>query len=117
AERATRVGFRVIGIPCSAPVDRPYHDWSYAPFWEAAEAIGLPLTMHIFTGGSANMGLPAHWDGIQTYALAHTVIGVTLSQLICGGVPERHPGLKFVCAEFETGWLAHFLKRLDHAAY
>jgi predicted TIM-barrel fold metal-dependent hydrolase len=116
-ERAARLGYRVIGIPCSAPIGRPYSDPSYAPFWQAAEAIGLPLTLHIFTGGDGGMGLPKHWDGIQSYALAHAVIGVSISQLICGGVAERHPGLRFVCAEWETGWLAHFLERLDHAAY
>src|SRR5262249_46665781 len=109
-------GFRVAAIPCVAPADRPYSDPSYEPFWQAAEAIGLTLTMHIFTS-DVNMGLPKHWDGIQTYALAHAVIGVTVSHLLCGGVAERHPRLKFVCAEWEAGWLAHFLKRLDHAAY
>jgi predicted TIM-barrel fold metal-dependent hydrolase len=37
--------------------------------------------------------------------------------LICGGVCERFPRLKFVISEFETGWAAHILQRLDHAAY
>ena len=27
------------------------------------------------------------------------------------------PELKFVCAEWNTGWLAHWLERLDHAFY
>ncbi len=30
---------------------------------------------------------------------------------------ERFPKLKFVIAEFEIGWLAHVLQRLDHATY
>jgi len=37
--------------------------------------------------------------------------------LICGGVCERFPRLKLVISEFETGWMAHILQRLDHAAY
>ena len=40
----------------------------------------------------------------------------TMIDLICGGVCERFPDLKFVISEFETGWVAHFLQRLDHAA-
>ena len=40
-----------------------------------------------------------------------------IGQLICGGVAARHPHLKFVCAEFETGWLGHVLQRLNHATY
>jgi uncharacterized protein len=38
-------------------------------------------------------------------------------QLICGGVAEHHPELRFVGAEFETGWVGHFVQRLDHATY
>jgi predicted TIM-barrel fold metal-dependent hydrolase len=49
--------------------------------------------------------------------MAHGGMVSTLAQLICGGVAARHPNLRFVCCEFETGWLAHVLQRLDHAAY
>ena len=34
-----------------------------------------------------------------------------------GGVVERFPRLRFVLSEFEIGWVAHFLQRLDHATY
>ena len=37
--------------------------------------------------------------------------------LICGGVCERFPGLRLVFSEFETGWVAHVLQRMDHAIY
>jgi predicted TIM-barrel fold metal-dependent hydrolase len=37
--------------------------------------------------------------------------------LICGGVCERFPGLRFVISEFETGWAGQCLQRLDHATY
>ena len=30
---------------------------------------------------------------------------------------SRFPSLRFVLAEFETGWVAHFLQRFDHATY
>ena len=49
--------------------------------------------------------------------MAHGGIVATIGQLICGGVAARHPKLKFVCAEFETGWLGHVLQRLNHATY
>jgi predicted TIM-barrel fold metal-dependent hydrolase len=32
-------------------------------------------------------------------------------------VAHRFPGLKFVCTEWNTGWLAHWLERLDHSFY
>jgi predicted TIM-barrel fold metal-dependent hydrolase len=45
------------------------------------------------------------------------VIQITVTDLICQGVAHRFPDLKFVCAEWNTGWLAHWLERLDHAFY
>lgn len=116
-QRVAKMGIRGIAIPCAAPVDKPYSDPVYEPFWSAAEEAGLPITMHIFTGATWDMGLPAHWGPILSYALAQTAIEVTIGQVILGGVNERHPGLKFIAGEFETGWLGHYLQRLDHAAY
>jgi len=120
-ERVAAMGIRGVAIPCAAPPDRPYHHPDYKPFWDAAEDAGLPITMHIFTGTSWDMGLPAHWgtpgNSIAGYTLAFSSLAATFVQLICGGVAPRHPRLRFVGAEFETGWVAHFLQRLDHATY
>jgi predicted TIM-barrel fold metal-dependent hydrolase len=67
------------------------------------------------------MGLPAHWgapgNSIIGYTMAHGGMVATMAQLICGGVAARYPKLRFVCGEFETGWLGHVLQRLDHATY
>jgi predicted TIM-barrel fold metal-dependent hydrolase len=120
-ERVAGMGIRGVAIPCAAPPDKPYHHPDYEPFWRAAEDAGLPITMHIFTGTSWDMGLPKHWGpptlSIAGYTLAFSSLAATFVQLICGGVAEHHPRLRFVGAEFETGWVAHFLQRLDHATY
>jgi predicted TIM-barrel fold metal-dependent hydrolase len=120
-ERTAHMGFHGLAIPCSAPPDKPYSHPDYEPFWQAAEQSGLPLSMHIFCGSTMDMGLPAHWGSptgsIVGYTMSHGAIVATIAQLICSGVAERHPRLKFVCCEFETGWLAHVLQRLDHATY
>ena len=93
----------------------------YDPLWEVLQDMNLPVTMHIFTGTSFDCGLPAHWGTpggtLKGYTLAHTTVANSIMDLIASGVVARFPGLKFVCAEFETGWVAHFLQRLDHAAY
>jgi predicted TIM-barrel fold metal-dependent hydrolase len=34
---------------------------------------------------------------------------------VLGGVFERHPNLKMVCAEGDAGWLPHYMYRMDHA--
>ena len=49
--------------------------------------------------------------------MAFTTAVNAMIDLICGGVVERYPDLKFIIAEYEIGWLAHLLERLDHATY
>ena len=120
-ERASKRGVRGFSIPTHVDPDRPYSHPDYDPFWAAAQDYGVPLTMHIFTGTSLDGGMPRHWGTpggtIKGYTMAHTTAVNTMIDLICGGVVERYPGLRFVLAEYETGWVAHFLQRVDHAAY
>ena len=120
-ERAARRGVRGFMIPTHVPPDLPYCHADYDPFWAAAQDMDLPLTMHIFVGTSFDGGMPTHWGTpggtIKGYTLAFTTAANTMIDLICGGVVERFPRLKLVISEFETGWLAHILSRLDHAIY
>lgn len=120
-ERAGNKGVRGFAIPAHIPPERPYNHPDFDPFWAAAQDLGVPLTMHVFTGSTWDGGLPAHWGmpawSIKGYTLLHTSAANTAIDLICGGVVERFPDLKFVLSEFETGWMAHFLQRLDHATY
>jgi predicted TIM-barrel fold metal-dependent hydrolase len=120
-ERAATKGVRGFAIPAHVSPERPYNHPDYDPFWAAAQDLGVPLTMHIFTGETFDGGMPKHWGTpggtIKGYTLAHTTAVNTMIDLICGGVVERFPRLEFVISEFELGWLAHTLKRLDHAYY
>ncbi|MEM7338174.1 MAG: amidohydrolase family protein [Actinomycetota bacterium] len=119
--RAGAKGVRGFSIPSHAPIDKPYSDPMYDPLWAELQDMDLPVTMHIFTGTSFDCGLPEHWGfpggTIKGYTLAHTTVVNSTIDLICGGVVERFPRLKFVLAEFETGWVAHFKQRFDHANY
>ena len=120
-QRAALKGVKGFMIPAHVSPDRPYCHEDYDPFWAAAEEMGVPLTMHIFVGTSLDGGLPEHWGApgttIKGYTMAHGTIVNSMIDLICGGVLERFPRLRFVLAEYETGWMAHILKRLDHATY
>jgi predicted TIM-barrel fold metal-dependent hydrolase len=120
-KRSALRGVRGFMIPAHVSPSQPYCDPAYDRFWAAAEDYGVPLTMHIFTGTSLDGGHPAHWGTpggtIKGYTLAHTTVANTVIDLICGGVVERFPKLKLIVSEFETGWIAHFLQRLDHAIY
>jgi len=120
-QRAATRGVRGFAIPAHVDPERPYNHPDYDPFWAAAEDFGVPLTMHIFTGSSLDGGMPKHWGTpggtIKGYTMAQATVINTMIDLICGGVCERFPGLKFVISEFETGWVGQCLQRLDHATY
>lgn len=120
-ERSAKRGVRGFAIPAHVSPDQPYNHPDYDRFWAAAQDYGVPMTMHIFTGTSYDGGMPKHWGTpggtIKGYTLCMTTAINTMIDLICGGVCERFPKLKFVFSEFETGWVAHTLARLDHALY
>lgn len=108
--RAKKLGHVGLCIPATAPPNRPYSDPWYDKFWRAAEEAEMPLTMHVFTGATPNHGLPHKEAG---YALAFAGVMFTVADIIKSGVCERFSNLKFVITEFETGWVAMMLKRLD----
>jgi len=109
-ERAKKLGHVGVCIPATAPSNRLYSDRWYDKFWAAAQAMKMPLTMHIFTGATPNHSLPFSQAGSP---LAFAGVMFSIADIIQAGVCERHPGLKFVITEFETGWTAIMLKRLD----
>ena len=52
-------------------------------------------------------------DPLASYAGSAANIQRTLVEFICRGVAEKFPNLKIVVGEFNAGWLAHWLDRLD----
>jgi len=115
-KRVIDKGYRGGLIPCTSPADRPYHDLCYEPFWALAEEAQFPLAMHVGT----NSYVPPqyrqkdpHRDGIFDYGNTAASVQRTLVELMCRGVATRHPRLRFVVAEFNGGWIAHWLDRID----
>ncbi len=114
-ERVIGLGYRGACIPCTSPHERPYFDRAYDPLWARAEEAGLPLSMHVgcmsYVPRELRPGKKR--DAIAAYAGAQSVVQDTLVEFICRGVCARHPALKIVVAEFNGGWIAHWLDRLD----
>jgi predicted TIM-barrel fold metal-dependent hydrolase len=115
--RVKKMGHVAANIPCVPPADRPYSDHYYDPFWAEAQDLNMPLVMHVLTSAQPNMALPAHWGPIMGYALWPAAIAYVMGDIICGGVCARYPGLRFVPTEWETGWIAWYLQRLDWAQH
>jgi len=113
ARRAKQLGHVGIVLPCGSPDERLYLDPEYDALWATAQELHLPVTFHSGIGASHNSTPEAFRRHGLGYTLIHLGVAVTISDLIMGGVCDRFPNITFVAAEFETGWIAHFLKRMD----
>ena len=59
---------------------------------------------------------PWRRDAIADYAATQATVQRTIVEFLCRGVCERHPRLKIVVAEFNAGWIAHWLDRVGPGA-
>lgn len=114
-DRVIAMGYKGACIPCTSPADRPYFDSAYDPLWARAAEAGFPLSMHVGCNAYLPRELrsPRRRDGIAAYGGTAATIQDTLVEFMCRGVCQRHPGLQVVVAEFNAGWIAHWLDRID----
>jgi uncharacterized protein len=132
-ERCAKMGLKgamIWGVP---PEDKPYYNELYDPFWAAAQELKMPLSLHVITQRnqksrkerekSQGEEKPREDKGPIVFGGVKMLIGTmqpiyevqrTLSGFIFGKVFERFPELRIVSAENDTGWIAHFMYRMDH---
>jgi predicted TIM-barrel fold metal-dependent hydrolase len=110
------MGFRSVMIPGEPHVE-DYDHPCYAPFWEAAVDLELPVSFHILTSKADDLASNRRGRGPRINAFMQLVRGNQdiMGMLCFGGVFERHPDLKVVCVEADAGWVPHFTYRMDHA--
>ncbi len=110
------VGMMMPGEPVQGDYDRPEYD----ALWECATSLDMPVCFHILT--SKEGGLDSVFNAPPR---GHTLVGFMkiiravqdiIALMVLGGVFERHPKLKLVCAEGDAGWMPHYMYRMDHAA-
>ncbi|MGW1718584.1 amidohydrolase family protein [Streptomyces sp. NBC_00075] len=138
-ERIARLGLGAILIPEIPPL--PFYAREYDPVWAAAQAHGLPIFIHVATGGvkvkeevsdtavtvrglmnAMNMGKGNLTDEMVTgrtmgFAVGSAVAGPQgiIASLVGGGVCERFPDLHFNLIEYTAGWLVSFMGYMDKA--
>ena len=111
--RAVKKGLR--GISISTKPSQPFSDSRYDSFWSEAQDLGIPVSLHILTAESDEKTFVATGnEGMVRYAIRPWVIQESLGMLIASGVMERFPRLKFISAENDICWAAHYLERFDH---
>jgi predicted TIM-barrel fold metal-dependent hydrolase len=83
------------------------------PFYEAVEALGVPIALHGGTLASERMH-----GRFDTFLAAHTLAFplecmTALTGLVFAGVPERFPRLRIAALEGSCGWLPFLMDRMD----
>ncbi len=114
-ERVMKLGFRGIFVSNDPAAERRYDNPMWEPFWTAVEEYGLPVNVHILTGQATagQVGQNALIDGVLLMVRSYR----TISEMITGGVLDKHPDLKVISVENDIGWLPGFLKRMDWYSY
>jgi uncharacterized protein len=116
--RIAKLGYVNVLIDAHPPASRYYDSPFWEPLWAELEAQGVIVSFHLFAGtapvfgGDEGAGRLKHF--LADYTIAPSLIERQLALMIFAGVLERHPGLRILCVESDCGWVAHFLKRMDH---
>ena len=98
----------------------PYlNDPAWDPFWEACDALEMPVNFHI--GAGAGVVDKLVWKGYgpqRQLALASICLFITnfkvIINLIFSGMLERWPRLNFVSVESGIGWVPFLLEAMDY---
>jgi predicted TIM-barrel fold metal-dependent hydrolase len=115
ARRAvTEYGFVGVMVRPNLIQGRNLHHPGYEPLWNEMEDLGVTIAVHEGT----TLNVRQAGDRFDSFAFRHACSHPLEQQmgmlsLICGGVLERHPGLKAMFLESGCGWAPYWLERLD----
>lgn len=115
-ERCARLGLCGAMITEYPLENRRYDQPEYEPFWAAAAALDMPLSLHTATrrqGKIRGAGDVSLRDA-SSRATKAFYPALSMCDLILSGVFERHPRLTVAIVEFELAWAPHVLSTLDY---
>ena len=108
----------LVGLYCQTHIgttqlDQPH----FAPLWETAQDLGLPVAIHHAGAAMPPWGLGLFEMG-DNWFLQHAAANPleqmrAIATVVGGGVMERYPQLQVAFLEAGCGWLPYWLDRLD----
>jgi predicted TIM-barrel fold metal-dependent hydrolase len=115
-ERSAKLGLAGAMISELPMDDRRYDQPEYETFWAAAEALGMPLSLHTATRrqGKIRGSGPRTLRDASSRATKAFGPATSLCDLIFSGVFERYPRLTVAVVEFELSWAPHLLDSMDY---
>ncbi len=100
-------------LPSATPGGKLFSGSDFYPLWEEAQRLDVPVSPH---GGMSfpDLGI----DGTRNFMVAHTLEHPfaqfrQLVAMICEGVFERFPKLRFGVLECGAGWVPYMMDRMD----
>jgi aminocarboxymuconate-semialdehyde decarboxylase len=107
------VGAGALGIQVGTSVaGRRLDERGFEPFWDAVEAIGVPVTLHpAYTEGINPALAPFYFENVLGFLFDTTI---AIERLICAGTLDRHRGLELVLLH-GGGYFPYQAGRLRHA--
>jgi predicted TIM-barrel fold metal-dependent hydrolase len=115
ARRAvTEYGFRGVMVRPNLIRGRNLHHPVYEPLWQTIEDLDVTVAVHEGT----TQNVVQSGQRFESFTFRHACSHPHEQQmgclsLICGGVLERHPGIRAVFLESGCGWVPYWLERLD----
>ena len=115
-ERTAKLGFAGAMITEYPQEDRRYDRPEYEPFWAAAQACNMPLSLHTATRREgANSGTAERTVRDASRRATKVFLpALSICDMIFSGVFERYPQLKLGIVEFELAWAPHMLSTMDY---
>jgi predicted TIM-barrel fold metal-dependent hydrolase len=107
----------IVQVLMASGSNRLFGQRFFHPIYEAAEEHGLPVAIHPGSEGSGTApnvtpsGRPTRY--MEWHNILPTNYMATINSLVCEGVFEKYPKLRFVAIEGGLAWLPHLMWRMD----
>ena len=120
ATRAREAGCRAIYLSpdLESRGGKQLMDPAFDPFWAAASDLEMPVGFHVVVRDRPffRPWMPVRSGGSSLFFFAFLAIDVmaAFTQMLAGGVFEKHPKLRCTVLESGATWIAAWLDRMDH---
>lgn len=112
-ERVKKMNMAGAMIAVYPDADRTYAHPDFDILWATAEALQMPLSLHVLSNHDGPYGVNFMNVTYSLRANADYWVRLSLSDMIFAGVLERFPGLILETSEHEANWIPYFLWQMD----
>jgi len=110
-ERCAKMGFRGAMVSIDHGPGETYVDERYKKFWDAAEALDMPISLH--TAASEEGSMFVTGSMFVNFSCGFTPTMYSIVSMIFQGLFDRHRKLKMISVENDASWALAVLERMD----